>query len=670
MRGFGAKRPITPLAARGAIAPTVRPDTLMQPELADRRRPSAGGTSRTARATVVIPCYNQSHFLGECLESVRAQTYPDWEAVVVDDASPDGDDIRRVVEELEDDRIRVVRHASNKGLGGSRNTGIRESRTELVLPLDADDRITPGCLEALVGALDADPELDCAYADVQLFGRTEEVLEFPGPPPGKPMLRAEHTIPGAGTMMRKALWERLGGYDEADVLRMGREDFEFWIRAFDTGCRSKRLTEPVYEYRILHASMNVNCRLQDHVIADYIYRKHKDLFDRTGEADNFLCFWLGKAARASYLRGLRWRAFTLALRAWKFDPRWSRLKQTCRSLLSYSTNEAINRGEIRRAIPFVGYPLKGEERHRPFFVIGMERSGNELVRRMLTSHPGLHMPPASPAIGPCIQKFKAYGRHMTWPDLVSLVMSEFQFHADFKRFELDVEPLVNRLRWVLPPERNLAHLFDALFRHHAEVHGRECVGWGDDTPQCSLDDVIVRGDEPKRIAVGVPQTLERLLDVFPDAQFLHVCRDGCDVVLALLRGGFFSSIEEAANRWLHVETQTRRFARRHASQSLEVRYEDLVGRPEEVARAVCDFLGVELEPGMLAPERDSHNLGAVPAWSWHARVGEPTDSETDEARRVFSLAEREELQRLIGPALERFGYAPATVDPPATTGPR
>ncbi|HED65575.1 MAG TPA: glycosyltransferase [Planctomycetes bacterium] len=614
--------------------------------------------------TVVVPCYRQAHFLTECLESIQAQTLPNWRAIVVDDASPDGGAIAKVVEEIGDPRIRLIRHEENRGLGGSRNTGIRAAETEYVYPLDSDDRITPDCLERLVGELEADPTLDCAYADVQLFGRLTYVLEFPGPPEGRPMVRTEHTIPGAGTMLRKSFWEKVGGYDEADVLRSGREDFEFWVRAFAAGCNAKRLLEPVYEYRILHASMSVNCRRQDDAIAAYIYEKHRALFDETGEANGFLCSWYEQASYANYIVGDRRRAFDLALRSFRKAPSRRRLKQTIKALFPFSLNRAIAEGSLHRAVPFLRYPLRGEERQRPFFVIGVGRSGNTLFRRILTSHSQLHVPPESFVLGACIRKYRAMGSKMNWPDLVSFVFAQFQFHPEFHLFEMDLEPLVTRLSQVAARDRNLAYLFDAFYREHAAQHGKTPLYWGDKTPMNSLDDRVAAGDRPKHIGQGVPQTLERIRKVFPDARFLHIYRDGCDCVLSHLRGGFFASLEDAANRWRHVESQTRRFAERYRSQSLDVRYEDLVSNPREVVEGVCSFLGVPFEEAMLESESNSKALGDVPAWSWHAQVAKPINAKNPgKARRVFTAEERERLQALIGDELAAFGYPPATADP-------
>ncbi len=616
------------------------------------------------RVTVVIPCYNQAQYLEECLESLRAQTFPHWEAVVVDDASPDGEEIQKVVERFRDPRVRIVRHPKNKGLAGSRNTGFRESRPELVYPLDADDKIAPDCLEVLVGALERDPGVDCAFGDVQLFGRRDEIVSFAGPEPGAKLVHGQDTIPGAGTMMRRKLWERLGGYDENEILRNGREDFEFWIRAFEVGCRFQRVERPTYLYRITHSSMNVTCRLHDHEIARYIYEKHRRLFDESGESNLFLSHWHRKAAEASYERGMRARAFRLAYRAWRHIPERSRFRFMLRTLVPASLDRRIRQGELRRIVPFLGYPLRGRVQHRPFFVIGVGRSGNTLLRRILTSHSQLHIPPETFVLGECIQKFRRHGKHLNWPDLVFFILSKFEFHPEFGTFGIGLQPLGKRLSHAPRRDRNLAHLFDAFYRFHAERTGKNPLRWGDKTPLNSLDDRLVRGAEPRRLGEGVPETLDRLLRVFPDAQFIHIYRDGCDVVYSHLRGGFFARIEDAAKRWLHVEKQTRRFARLHADRSIDVRYEELVARPEEVVKGLCAFLAVPFEPRMLSSEGTAEELGDVPSWSWHRQVGQPINRDNPgKSRRLFTRAEREELERWIGAELSELGYPPATADP-------
>jgi GT2 family glycosyltransferase len=163
----------------------------------DERTPAVADTS--ADVTIVVPCYKHAHYLHECLTSIAKQTLARWRVIVVDDASPDGSEIRSVVEGFADPRIRVIRHDENRGLAA-----------------------------VLLG----NTALDCVFPDVRRFGRLNEVTAFHGPPPGRKLVRIDDTLPGAGTMMRRRFWERVGGYDEAAALRHGREDFEFYVRAF------------------------------------------------------------------------------------------------------------------------------------------------------------------------------------------------------------------------------------------------------------------------------------------------------------------------------------------------------------------------------------------------------------------------------------------------------
>ncbi|PYL19270.1 MAG: hypothetical protein DMF41_10205, partial [Verrucomicrobia bacterium] len=93
--------------------------------------------------SVVIPCYDQAHFLSEAIESVLAQTYPHFELVVVDDGS--NDNTAAVVNRYPG--IRYFRQ-ENQGLAAARNAGLRQTMGEYLVFLDSDDRLLPSALEA------------------------------------------------------------------------------------------------------------------------------------------------------------------------------------------------------------------------------------------------------------------------------------------------------------------------------------------------------------------------------------------------------------------------------------------------------------------------------------------------------------------------------------------
>ncbi len=116
------------------------------------------------RVSVIIPCYNRAHVIREAIDSVLAQTYRDYEIVVVDDASTD--DSREVVAAY-GDRVRLVARAANGGIAAARNDGILHSRGELVAFLDSDDLWEPRRLETAVAFLDAHPGYGAVYGDMR-----------------------------------------------------------------------------------------------------------------------------------------------------------------------------------------------------------------------------------------------------------------------------------------------------------------------------------------------------------------------------------------------------------------------------------------------------------------------------------------------------------------------
>lgn len=183
---------------------------------------------------VVIPCYNQAAYLAEAIESALAQTYP-VDVFVVDDGSTDG--AAAVA------RRHPVRYVwqQNRGVSAARNRGISSGSHAWVLPLDADDRLEPGMVEALIG-LD-----DIAGSSVLTFGSTEAPW---GPPLAHPtlanFLEANHCI--MSSLYRRAVWATIGGYDEA--MRDGGEDWDFWIRAAAAGFTFTIVSDRLFRYRV------------------------------------------------------------------------------------------------------------------------------------------------------------------------------------------------------------------------------------------------------------------------------------------------------------------------------------------------------------------------------------------------------------------------------------
>ena len=115
--------------------------------------------------SIVVPVYNVEKYLAECLNSVLNQSFTDFELLIIDDMSTDSSlQIARQYAEENPDRIRLIEHPVNKGLGGARNTGIEAATGQYLLFLDSDDFMKPGTLEVLHSTILAE------NADIVEFG--------------------------------------------------------------------------------------------------------------------------------------------------------------------------------------------------------------------------------------------------------------------------------------------------------------------------------------------------------------------------------------------------------------------------------------------------------------------------------------------------------------------
>lgn len=177
-----------------------------------------------AAVTIIVPGFDVGVFAAEALESLRAQTFTEWVAVLVDDASTDDTGVIFEAFATADPRFRVVHHDVRKGLGAARNTGLRLVETEFVGFLDADDVMRPAALERMVDTLrDTGSELAVgAYVRLRPEASGEYVAGAVQPwvaaatdPERRGVTLAEHpaasgNIVAWSKISRFALWHRLG----------------------------------------------------------------------------------------------------------------------------------------------------------------------------------------------------------------------------------------------------------------------------------------------------------------------------------------------------------------------------------------------------------------------------------------------------------------------------
>lgn len=129
--------------------------------------------SRLIKVSVIIPIYNVSQYVGDCLRSVYEQTYSCLEVILVNDATPD-DSMEQAapwIEKLQEKcEVKIVNHNVNKGLSAARNTGIKASTADWIFFLDSDDEITPDCIRLMVKQVNIHPNLDFVIGGVKVIG--------------------------------------------------------------------------------------------------------------------------------------------------------------------------------------------------------------------------------------------------------------------------------------------------------------------------------------------------------------------------------------------------------------------------------------------------------------------------------------------------------------------
>jgi len=177
---------------------------------------------------VIIPAYNRAAEIGDAIASVLAQTFADFELVVVDDVSTDG--TVAAVEAIADPRLRLVRRETNGGPGAARNSGVAASRGAIIAFLDSDDRWLPEKLERQIGFMrERGVPVCCTGFALHRPGGGAPEVRLPDPPhlDGADMIdRADITI-GTTMAIERGLFDRVGPFDE-DMRRL--EDWDWQLR--------------------------------------------------------------------------------------------------------------------------------------------------------------------------------------------------------------------------------------------------------------------------------------------------------------------------------------------------------------------------------------------------------------------------------------------------------
>lgn len=205
--------------------------------------------------SIIIPTLNRVTLLQEALASLRSQTFPDWEALVIDDGSNDGTEIKVISLIQQDSRIKYIkRNCQNAGAPACRNEGTKLAQGKYIIYVDSDDCLAPSALEKRFKKMEQFPELDFGIFPCILFQNQPGDMRL--------LWNADNNINDIDRFLAfdipwqtmSPIWRRdaLSKVGEWDERLLSWQDFEFHLRALIKNLKYKRFPEPDCFWRIQH----------------------------------------------------------------------------------------------------------------------------------------------------------------------------------------------------------------------------------------------------------------------------------------------------------------------------------------------------------------------------------------------------------------------------------
>ena len=210
----------------------------------------------TAKVSVVVPIKGRPQLFELTAQSLVEQTYPHWEAVVVDDGSS-ADEFRRIAEIARSDaRMKLMKNPGpRRGASACRNAGLAASRGEYVVFLDGDDALAPTCLQRRVEVMRSNPKVDFAVFPTSVFRVTPGDTglfwnQFTPENDLDRFLRFDVPWHTSGPIWRKTSLRQKGPWDDRVL---SAQDWEFYIRAVAAGLNYIKVSEPDSFWRVSEA---------------------------------------------------------------------------------------------------------------------------------------------------------------------------------------------------------------------------------------------------------------------------------------------------------------------------------------------------------------------------------------------------------------------------------
>ncbi len=227
--------------------------------------------------SIIMPCYNKEQYIAETLATVEAQTYKNWELVLIDDSSPD-DTIgaaRRYIESHHWPVVKVIYlHQANQGPSEARNNGIRHSHGDYILPLDPDDKIAPTYIEKGVAILQSRPDIKLVYCEADSFGA------WNSPWPHREYKHETmlwYNLIHNSAIYRRTDYEQTPGYNPN--MRHGLEDWDFYLSLLGPDDKVHCIDEILYHWRAAAEQRTEDADAHQQELLRQIYHNHRHLYE-------------------------------------------------------------------------------------------------------------------------------------------------------------------------------------------------------------------------------------------------------------------------------------------------------------------------------------------------------------------------------------------------------
>jgi len=229
--------------------------------------------------SICIPAYKAEAFIGETLASVRAQTFTDWELIVIEDGSHDQtENLVRAFAHTVAQPVQFHRHEANQGLPGTRNTAIGRARGEWIALIDSDDLWTPTHLADTL-ACARETGADLVHSGVIMFDSdTGRDLETRAPSTAataafpRSLFTGEYIIQPSSVLLRRAVCQRVGGFDPHCRYV---EDREFWLRLVRDDAKVRHAPTLTCRYRQHAGAMTKNASAMAEGVA-HVFESNAD----------------------------------------------------------------------------------------------------------------------------------------------------------------------------------------------------------------------------------------------------------------------------------------------------------------------------------------------------------------------------------------------------------